>query len=115
MLFASASSHADVWGYVDARGVAHFASGKVDERYELFFRGGDSFDTAEGLRATPRAVQVPSTSASRLVAFFEVSPAYKQVKHHLREASRTHGIDYELLKALIATESGFDHRLPIES
>jgi soluble lytic murein transglycosylase-like protein len=39
-----------------------------------------------------------------------VSPSYKQVKHHLREASNRHGIDYELLQALIATESGFDAR-----
>jgi soluble lytic murein transglycosylase-like protein len=30
------------------------------------------------------------------------------VQHHLREASNAQGIDYELLQALIATESGFD-------
>jgi soluble lytic murein transglycosylase-like protein len=108
---ACGTAHADVWGYVDAKGVAHFAPEKLDERYELFFRGGESFDTADGLPdrgQTPRAVAVPTTSASRLIAFFEVSPAYKQVKHHLREASRAQGIDYDLLKALIATESGFD-------
>lgn len=104
LLLAAPLAHAEVWGYVDERGVAHFASEKVDERYELFFRGGESFDTAGG---TPRAVAVP-TAPSRLVAYFEVSPAYKQVKHHLREASQQHGIDVELLQALIATESGFD-------
>ncbi|MEP6825357.1 MAG: lytic transglycosylase domain-containing protein [Ramlibacter sp.] len=100
---------AEVWGYVDEKGVAHFAAEKIDPRYELFFRGGESFDTAAGLAgsATPRAVAVP-TRAPRLLAFFEVSPSYKQVKHHLREASKVHGIDYELLQALIATESGFD-------
>lgn len=101
------AAQAEVWGYVDARGVAHFAPEKVDERYELFFRG-ESFDTSAGLR-TPRAVAVP-TSAPRLIAFFEVSPSYKQVKHHLREASRANHVDYELLQALIATESGFDAR-----
>jgi soluble lytic murein transglycosylase-like protein len=104
-------ARAEVWGYVDAAGVAHFAAEKVDERYELFFRGGESFDTAEGLPdRTARPVAVPTSSSTRLVAFFEVSPGYKQVKHHLREASRHHGIDYELLQALIATESGFDAR-----
>ncbi len=111
MLGAMTAVHADVWGYVDAEGVAHFASEKQDERYELFFRGNQSFDTADGLPKqadTPRAVAVPTRSASRLIAFFEVSPAYKVVKHHLREASRAQGIDYELLQALIATESGFD-------
>jgi hypothetical protein len=102
-----APAHAEVWGYVDERGVAHFASEKLDERYELFFRGGESFDTNDGV-ATPRAVAVPSRSSSKLIAYFEISPSYMQVKHHLREASREQGIDMELLQALIATESGFD-------
>ncbi|MBG9387562.1 lytic transglycosylase domain-containing protein [Caenimonas aquaedulcis] len=100
------AAHAEVWGWVDGKGVAHFAADKVDERYELFFRGGESFDTARGLK-TPREVAVP-TAAPKLIAFFEVSQGFKQVQHHLREASRDQGIDYELLKALIATESGFD-------
>lgn len=105
-LFAATPVRAEVWGYVDARGVAHFASQKLDERYELFFRGGESFDTATDMR-TARQVAVP-TAPPKLIAFFEVSPSFKQVKHHLREASATHGLDYELLQALIATESGFD-------
>ncbi|MBC5766350.1 lytic transglycosylase domain-containing protein [Ramlibacter albus] len=100
------AARAEVWGYVDAKGVAHFAAEKVDERYQLFFRGGESFDTSQGI-GTPRPVAVP-TAQSKLIAFFEVSPGYKVVKHHLREASKTHGIDYELLQAVIATESGFD-------
>jgi hypothetical protein len=99
-------AQAEVWGFVDEKGVAHFAPEKMDERYELFFRGGTSFDTAESV-GTPRAVAVP-TAASKLIAFFEVSPSYKQVKHHMREASKTHEVDYELLQAVIATESGFD-------
>jgi soluble lytic murein transglycosylase-like protein len=106
-VLAAPLARAEVWGYVDERGIAHFAPEKIDERYELFFRGGESFDTATGAAGTPRAVAVP-TAPSRLIAFFEVSPAYKQVKHHLREASQQNGVDYELLQALIATESGFD-------
>lgn len=104
LAFAS-PARAAVWGYVDAQGVAHFAAEKLDERYELFFRGGESFDTTA---ATPRAVAVPSAAASKLIAFFEISPGYKQVQHHLRAASRANDVDLELLKALIATESGFD-------
>lgn len=104
---AFAPAQAAIWGYVDERGVAHFASEQVDERYELFFRGGESFDTDKGLQ-TPRSVAVPTRSSSKLLAYFDISPSFKQVKHHLREASREHGIDMELLQALIATESGFD-------
>ena len=102
----AATARAEVWGYVDDKGVAHFAAEKVDERYELFFRGGESFDTAGGVQ-TPRAVSVP-TAPAKLIAFFEISPGYRVVKHHLRAASQEQGIDIELLQALIATESGFD-------
>ena len=44
----------------------------------------------------------------KLQTFFDVSPNFKAVKHHMREASRIHQIDFELLQAVIATESGFD-------
>jgi Transglycosylase SLT domain len=111
-------AHADVWGYVDAKGVAHFAAEKIDDRYELYFKGGQNFDTTEGLPASaarpggvtdsmPRPVAVPK-NAPKLLAFFEVSSNFKAVKHHLREASKANKIDFELLQALIATESGFD-------
>jgi soluble lytic murein transglycosylase-like protein len=99
-------ARAEVWGYVDEKGVAHFAAEQLDERYELFYRGGESFDTSKGVR-TPRAVTVP-TSQPKLLAFLEVSPTYKLVQEHLKEASRANRIDSDLLKALIATESGFD-------
>jgi soluble lytic murein transglycosylase-like protein len=98
-------AHADIYGYVDDKGVAHFAAERVDERYQLFFRGGQAFDTSLGGGATPAS---PRAAPPRLLALFEASPGYKQVRKHLHEASSAHGIDYELLQALIATESGFD-------
>ncbi len=115
-------AHADVWGYIDAKDVAHFASTRLDERYELFFRGGDSFAVGKGeklpagLGEKPAAAPLvtPDLSARgllappKLLAFFDVSPNYKAVKHLLKDASVAHGVDYELLQALIATESGFD-------
>ncbi|HSV77632.1 MAG TPA: lytic transglycosylase domain-containing protein [Ramlibacter sp.] len=107
-LLCAGAARAEVWGYVDDRGVAHFAPEKLDGRYELFFRGGESFDTAEGVK-TPREPVVPrGPGGARLLAFFEVSPAFRSVQPHLRDAAREHGIDFELLQALVATESGFD-------
>ena len=109
---------ADVWGYVDARGVAHFSTEKLDERYELFFKGGDSFSTEKSDRSsltplgkTSNDYAMPAGGAhapTKLLAYFDVSPNYKAVKHLLKDAAQIHGIDYELLQALIATESGFD-------
>ena len=103
---------ADIYGYIDSKGNAHFASEKLDERYQIFFRGGQSFDTANGIAPLGRGVgkldgKVPPASQS-LLAMFEASPSYKAAKSALRDAASKHAIDYELLQALIATESGFD-------
>ncbi|MFT3720240.1 lytic transglycosylase domain-containing protein [Pseudorhodoferax sp.] len=103
-----AASRADVWGYIDARGVAHFAERQVDERYTLFYKGDESFDTRSGAGAfNPPAEERPALPP-KLQNFFDVSPTYKLVKPHLREAARKHGIEVELLQALIVAESGFD-------
>lgn len=113
LLFLSSSAHADVWAYMDERGVAHFASEQIDARYEVFFRGGESFDTQDGLSGaqpqTPNGRPNPVlVSASPVRTFFDVSPGFKAIQRHVREAAKTFHIDYELLQAIIATESGFD-------
>ena len=100
LLLEQGVARADVWAYVNEKGVAHFAASRVDERYELYFSDQAPQDNTRA-RAVPMA-------PSRLHAFFEISPDYKAVKHLLRDAAREHGIQYELLQALIATESGFD-------
>lgn len=106
-------AHADIWGYVDARGTGHFSSVQLDSRYELVFRGGTSeADQGKAVAASPisaaRGRGVPRPRIQ--LAYFEVSPSYKAVRHLIHEASVTHGIDYELLQAVIATESGFNPR-----
>ncbi len=121
-------ARADIWAYVDARGVAHFAAEKLDDRYELFFRGGPEAERALGLApesagaagergaggasgaagASAAPLPSPDGRTSRLAAFIEASPGYREASPLLREASSTHRIDYELLKALVAAESGFD-------
>ena len=109
LLFLNNFARADIWGYVDERGTAHFAAEQVDKRYSLFFRGEGEFDSR---RDVPAASAAPSAAqagaAARLLSLFDVSPTYKKLGIHLQEASRTHGVDYALLQALIATESGFD-------
>ncbi|MEJ8839112.1 lytic transglycosylase domain-containing protein [Ramlibacter sp. AN1133] len=103
-----APAQAAIWGFVDAQGTAHFAAEKLDERYELFFRGGESFDTAEGVVPRAAAPAGSAGSAARVVSFLQVSPGFRQVQPHVSEAAREHGIELALLQALIAAESGFD-------
>lgn len=110
LLFSQQLARADIWGYIDDKGVANFATERLDARYELFSRSGQNLQvgrTTPGAGEALRPVSVP-TVAPKLIAFFEVAPSYKQVKHLLREAASQYRVDYELLQAVIATESGFD-------
>lgn len=112
-LGGAVQARADVWGFVDPLGVAHFADRQIDARYELFFRSAESFDTrldpppVEPVVA-PQVVADPPPTPAKLLAFFDSSPSYKSVRQILQTASSDHDIDYELLQALIATESGFN-------
>jgi soluble lytic murein transglycosylase-like protein len=123
LLFSQQSARADVWGFIDEKGVAHFAAERVDARYELFFKGGESFDTQQGVASKNAANSVstststPETAASlaakekvnsKIQAYFDVSPSFKSVRHHMRDAAKNNRVDFELLQALIVAESGFD-------
>jgi soluble lytic murein transglycosylase-like protein len=95
---------AEIWGYVDKRGVSHFADHQLDRRYELFYRGGQR----PGKK--PPGMAPGAAYAPQLQARFAVSTSYKAVRHLIREAATAYGLEYELLKAVIATESGFNTR-----
>jgi hypothetical protein len=117
---ASVGVRAQVWGFVDERGVAHFATERVDERYELFLRpeapagGPNGGGVAEssgwetpflmGQAPEPGAVVAPP----QLLTYFDVSPHYRAVRHILRDAAHQNGLAPELLQAMVAAESGFD-------
>lgn len=94
------SAQAAVWGFVDGHGVAHVAARPIDARYQLLLGDG-----------TPaEAIRVPgkTNTAAQLVTWLDFAPEAKSVWPWLREAGRDHGVDPDLLKAVIAVESGFD-------
>jgi soluble lytic murein transglycosylase-like protein len=106
---------ADVWAYVDEKGVAHFATTQVDLRYQLFARVDDTPAPQSSKAPAPSPVGLSANSRDsasaqqkKLLAVFEKSPDYAIVQTLLREASRRHEVSYELLQAVMATESGFN-------
>ena len=102
-----APAHADLWGFIDEAGKAHFATHRVDERYQLFFKGPTSLD-APPPSMPPPAVP-PLEGAARLI--------YQRVTNHPnverfaplieREAKR-HNLDPALVRAVVAVESAFE-------
>lgn len=102
---ASFHAQADVWVWVDEQGHSHFAAQQVDERYSLFYRAPVQ-PVAPGATA-PVAPAAPGVNP-KLAEFFESSPRYRKIQPLLKEAAARYRVDYELLQALVATESGFD-------
>ncbi|MDZ7921241.1 lytic transglycosylase domain-containing protein [Rhodoferax sp.] len=103
--FATFHAKADVWVWVDEQGHSHFASQQVDARYSLFYRAPMQTAASESAEAVaPAAPEVHP----KLAEFFESSPRYRKIQPLLKEAAARYRVDYELLQALVATESGFD-------
>lgn len=127
-LLASPPARADVYGYIDENGLAHFAAERLDDRYVLFMKGAavaskgdDKDDSAVALPAT----ELPDADAylnaskrdaldnaggmrQRLVRAVLQHPNVPTVEPLIRQAASKHGIDPALVKAVIAAESGFN-------
>ena len=104
LLFShSAPAKADIWGFVDADRMPHFAASKLDDRYELFLRDSEFVEPFRQTSVAGSGQAVDAVKAAKQPAGPPVA-----VSPLLLEASKTHGIDYSLLKALIVTESGFN-------
>lgn len=117
--FLHGTAHAEVWAYIDAQGTAHFAATQVDERYALYLKGNDvAALTLQTELAPPGAASLglkpdgqggePRFVLPKRFAKLDSSRGYQAVQAHLRAAAKTHKVDYELLKAVVAAESGFD-------
>lgn len=105
------AAHADVYGYIDAEGVAHFSTAKIDERYQLFVRGNQPFDSAEFTGAASASASNPATVAknhSPLFQYLTHHPNLKKYETLLNQAALDFSIEPALLKAIMAAESGFN-------
>lgn len=96
-------AQAELWGYVDGQGVAHFADRAVDSRYVAVLR--PSLPPA-GQRSAPDVLG-KTMSSSSFLTWLEFAPEVKALQPVLRAVEQSTGVDAELLKAIIAVESGF--------
>ncbi|RZL31307.1 MAG: lytic transglycosylase domain-containing protein [Rubrivivax sp.] len=96
MLAFTLPARAELWGYVDAAGMAHFAPRQLDARYKPVL-GGVGMQRVRG----------KTDAGLALLNWLDIAPEVKAVQPWLREAALKHGVDADLLKAIIAVESGY--------
>jgi hypothetical protein len=97
---------AAIWGYIDEQGNTHVASEKLDDRYELFFKGRSSADLADDHRAGDVASSVAFRRTPVYLRFVD-DPSVKRLEPLILQHARAQGIDPALVKAVIAVESAF--------
>jgi soluble lytic murein transglycosylase-like protein len=99
---ASAGARADIYGYIDEQGSAHFSIEKLDSRYQLFMHGDKAFDSAD-LKAGGPLVVKPA-----LLQYLAHHPNLKKYEIFLADAAHEFSVEPALLKAVMAAESGFN-------
>ena len=100
---ATTVAQADIYGYIDAEGNAHFSPEKLDERYQLFMRGDGGFDSAE--LTAPAVSPTPQGALQRYLA---QHPNLKKYEPLMTQAAHDYAVELPLLKAVMAAESGFN-------
>jgi hypothetical protein len=96
---------AEVWGYVDADGMAHVATEKLDDRYQLFFKGHAGADNAVRPPAAADLEQLRSTAIYRRMVDH---PNIQRYQPLIERNAKARGLDAALVKAVIAVESAFE-------
>ena len=102
-LACAPAAHAELYGFIDSDGIAHFAERKLDERYKLFMRNGGSFDTSREANAAATDLE-----QHKLYRYIVNHPNIAKVEPMIRQIAEKQDVDPALVKAVMAVESGFN-------
>ena len=103
ILIAGGPASADIYGYVDERGVSHFSNVPLDQRYYLFKKDRRE-TTFPGSSLV--IINVPGSVPRRTT---HVNPANrKQYAPMVSTVAKENGLDPALLHAVITVESGYN-------
>ncbi|WP_228124529.1 lytic transglycosylase domain-containing protein [Glaciimonas soli] len=101
-------ARADIYGYIDNQGMSHFATEKLDQRYQLFMHGSAYFDSSKLSTGSSNIKFDPNFSKTPLYHYLSQHPGLKKYEIFVNQAAKEFKLDPALLKAVMATESGFN-------
>ena len=98
---------ADIYGYVDENGQAHFSDVKLDSRYKLYMKTRPAPETTATPQAGPdTALDAEGPSLKLVVA----SRASKRYADMIAKVAREQKVEPALLHAVVAVESAYNPR-----
>jgi soluble lytic murein transglycosylase-like protein len=104
-LGVNVTARADIWGYVDDTGAARISTRRIDDRYQLFYKGKTTLDApdAAATDAQSRAAFESTPVFRRVMA----QPNAGQFEPLIEQYAQLQQLDPALVKAVIAVESSF--------
>jgi soluble lytic murein transglycosylase-like protein len=108
-LACATGARADLWGYIDASGKAHFATERLDERYQLFYKGPTNLDAPAPGPLVPAPAQPPLDGPAAVI-FARVTnhPNVQRFASLIESEAKRHGLDPALVRAVVAVESAYE-------
>ena len=100
----AATARADIWGYVDETGAARISTRKLDDRYQLFFKGRTTIEAPDASADTRSRADFERTPLFRHVMD---QPNAKRFRPLIEHYAKLQQLDPALVKAVIAVESSF--------
>jgi len=110
LTLAAPAARADLWAYVDETGKPHFANEKLDERYQLYFKGRSSLDPVPAAPKPEAAAMTPLDAVRGHAIWKRIDghPNVAKFQPLVARNARDNGLDPYLVQAVIAVESGYD-------
>ncbi|MEP6942501.1 MAG: transglycosylase SLT domain-containing protein [Betaproteobacteria bacterium] len=103
----AANAGAAIWGYVDEQGQTHVATEKLDERYQLLYKGPSTADLAEGVPAPYGDADLDLWKRTPHVQRLLTDPRVAGYDKLIAQHAKAQGVDPALIKAIVAVESAF--------
>ncbi len=101
---AAVTARADIWGYVDETGAARISTTKLDDRYQLFFKGRTTAEAPDAAADTPSPAAFERASRFQRVMDQPNAGRFAPLIDHFAKLQQ---LDPALVKAVIAVESSF--------
>jgi len=102
------SAYAAVWGYIDEQGRAHVATEKLDDRYQLFFKGSTKAEVDAATQRKAREAELAAFAQNPVFLRLTTHPNAKRFDALIARHAKANELDVALVKAIVAAESGYE-------
>jgi hypothetical protein len=102
------AARAAVWGYIDEQGRPHVATSKIDDRYQLFFRGPTSGEIDAARERRMREAEIAALAQTPIFQRLTAHPNAQRFDTLIARYAKANALDSALVKAMVAAESGYE-------